>query len=239
MNKVFIGFGILLMVGLGSCKHEIPDPVIEEPTNPVVNDGPFDPPPTPDGCDSTVIYFEQDILPFFTARCGFDGCHSSATNEDGVTLDNYNDIVEDLDLLDDDWDDTELYEVLIENDPQMPPDPYPSLSDDQINMLFDWIEQGAQNNSCEGCVTENVTYTGNIGLLIENRCQGCHNGSHSQTNLLLMNYEQIKSQALNGPLLDAVQHTGNATPMPYNSNQLPQCEIDQIEAWINAGAPLN
>lgn len=230
----FLAFGVI------ACKHEIPQPpVTEDPTDPVVNDGPFDPPPTPDDCDPNVIYFEQDILPFFTARCGFDGCHNAATNEDGVTLDNYNDIVEDLDILDDDWEDTELYEVIIENDPQMPPDPYPSLTQDQINMLFDWIEQGAPNNSCEGCVTENITYQNTIGLLIQNRCQGCHNGSHAETSLLLMNYSQIQVQALNGPLLDAVQHTGNATPMPYNSAQLPQCEIDQIAAWIDAGAPEN
>lgn len=239
MKKHFLILAILLAVGLGACKHEIPNPVAEDPTDPNINDGPFDPPPNPEGCDPETIYFEQDILPFFTARCGFEGCHSSATNEAGVTLDNYNDIIADLDILDDDWNDNELYEVLYENDPQMPPDPYPALLQDQIDMLFTWINQGAQNNSCEGCLTENVTYQTTIGSLIQNRCQGCHSGSSPDGGILLMNYDQISNLALNGPMLDAVQHTGSATPMPYNSAQLPQCEIDQIEIWINNGAPQN
>lgn len=235
---------MLLLVGLGACKHEIPEPPIEEPTDPFVNDGPFDPPPTPDDCDPDVIYFQQDILPFFTARCGFDGCHSSTTNEDGITLDNYNDIISDLDIDVDDPYDNEFHEVVIENnqgdDDYMPPYPdYAPLTQDQINMVFDWIVQGAQNNSCEGCVTENITYQNTIGSLIQNRCQGCHSGTSPDGGILLTNYELIKNQALNGLLLDAVQHNGNATNMPYNSAQLPQCEIDQIEAWILADAPLN
>ncbi len=237
MNKLVLFIILLLTITVGACKHEIPDPT--DGGIPGGPGGPFDPDPqTGEECDPDIVYFEQDILPFFTARCGFSGCHDSGTNEDGVTLDNYNDIVADLDIFDDDWNDNELYEVIVENDPRMPPDPYEPLTDDQIDMLFLWIQQGAPNNSCEGCVTENITYQSTIGSLIANRCQGCHSGNHAETNLTLLTYEQIKNQALNGPLLNAIKHTGNATPMPYNSPQLPQCEIDQIEAWINAGAPF-
>lgn len=229
----------MLTIALGACKHEIPDPNDDGG----IPGGPSDPtdpdPPVGEDCDPDIYYFEQDILPFFTARCGFEGCHDAGTNEDGVTLDNYADIVEDLDIFDDSWNDTELYEVIVENDPQMPPDPYEPLTQGQIDMLYTWIQQGAPNNSCEDCVTENITYQTNIENIISNRCQGCHSGNHAETSLLLTNYEQVKNQALNGPLLEAVTHTGDATPMPYNSAQLPQCEIDQIEAWILADAPLN
>lgn len=242
MKKYIILLTTLLAVGLSACKHEIPDPVAEDPTDPNFNDGPFDPPPTPEDCDPDVVYFQQDILPFFTARCGFDGCHSAGSNEDGVTLDNYADIFEDLDIDPGDPYDNEFIEVVTDSDldDRMPPYPdYPGLTQEQINMVVTWISQGAQNNSCEGCVTENITYQTVIGSLIANRCQGCHSGSNPDGGILLMNYDQISNLALNGPLLDAVQHTGNVTPMPNNSAQLPQCEIDQIEIWINNGAPLN
>lgn len=242
MNKRVILIVTFFAASLATCKHEIPQPIAEDPTNPNINDGPFDPPPTPTDCDEDTVYFQQDILPFFTARCGFDGCHSSASNEDGVTLDNYNDIIEDLDIETDDPYDNEFIEVVTDSDldDRMPPFPdYPGLSQDQINMVITWIIQGGKNNSCEGCISENVTYQNTIGLLIQNRCQGCHSGNNPDGGILLTNYQNIKNQAQSGLLLDAITHNGNAANMPYNSAQLPQCEIDQITSWINAGAPLN
>lgn len=178
-----------------------------------------------------------------SASCAFSGCHDASTAEDGVILDNYWNILQTADVDPGDPQASDLYQVLVEDyddDQRMPPYPdYEPLSSEQIDLIFTWIAQGALYNACAGCVAENVTFETVIGSLIQNRCQSCHSGSDPDGGILLTNYDQISNVALNGPMLDAVQHTGTATPMPNNSPQLPQCEIDQIEIWINNGAPLN
>ncbi|MEY4144239.1 MAG: hypothetical protein RLZZ335_91, partial [Bacteroidota bacterium] len=47
-------------------------------------------------------------------------------------------------------DNSEIYEVITESDPDkmMPPPPYSPLSDSERAMIRRWIEQGALNNAC-------------------------------------------------------------------------------------------
>lgn len=222
----------LLLLLHSACKHEIPTPPAPDPFGPTVSEV----------CDPDSIYFEQDILPLLSSSCAFSGCHSAGSAQDGVVLDSYWNIMQTADVTPGDPWESDLYEVLVDSDldDRMPPYPdYQALSSAQINLIFQWIAQGAQNNACAGCVTENITYETVIGALIQNRCQSCHSGSSPDGGIALTNYSQISNVALNGSMLEAVTHTGNATPMPYNSSQLPQCEVDQIVTWINNGAPLN
>lgn len=221
-----------------ACKHDIPEPPPGTDGNGGGGPGGEDPLPP---CDPDTVYFSQSILPLLVSSCAIPGCHDAGSAEDGVVLDNYANIFETGDIDPFDLDGSDLYEVITENDDDdrmPPPDEYPPLSSEEIALIRDWILQGAKNNSCAAdCDTTNVTYALSIEPLISAKCQGCHSGANPQSGLSLTNYNQISTAALFGDMLDAVQHTGTATPMPFNSTQLPQCEIDLIRIWIENGAP--
>lgn len=197
--------------------------------------------PGDDPCDPELIYFQQSVLPLLVSSCAIPGCHDAGTAEDGVILNNYENIMETGDIDPGDLDGSDLYEVITDSDPddRMPPaDEYPPLSDAEIGIIRDWILQGAQNLSCAGdCDTTNVTYALKIEPLISTNCLGCHSGANPQGGIDLNGYGNASSVALFGDMLDAVQHTGTATPMPFGTSQLPQCEIDLIRIWIENGAP--
>jgi len=228
--KIQLTLFLLLMVVLAnSCKHPIPEGPFVDPNVPIVVTE----------CDPNVVYFQQQILPLLLSNCAFSGCHDAASHEDGVILDSYINIMITGEIEPGDPYDSELFEKIIETDPDdiMPPPPNLPLTTAQINLIKNWILQGAQNNSCVGCDTTNVTYQSQIGNLIATRCQGCHSGSSPDGGISLTNYNEVKNEALFGFLEDAVLHNGNATNMPYNSGQLPQCELDLIRIWIENGAP--
>ena len=193
-------------------------------------------------CDSDTVYFQQAVLPLIVSSCAIPGCHDPGSNEDGVTLNNYQNIFNTGEIDPFDLDGSDLYEVITDSDPddRMPPaGEYPPLSSDEIAIIRNWILQGALNNSCESaeCDTTNVTYTASIEPIISAKCTGCHSGANPEGEINLENYAQVSSEVLFGDVLAAVQHLGGVTNMPYNSSQLPQCEIDLIRIWKENEAP--
>ena len=248
-SKVILIAAMALTVAISqSCKH---DPILEEGP---LGGGVIDPIDTTGGngnpdtvlfggnpCDPDSIYFENEILPFLVATCAQPGCHDAATAEDGVILNNYFNIVSTGDVDPFDPGNSEIYETITDPDleDRMPPAGEDPLTNEQIQMIFDWIAQGAQNNSCSSCDTTEVTFANTIYPLVEIKCQGCHSGSQPSSGLSLNDYGDISTIALNGAFLSSVLGTNGYTQMPYNSNALPACEIDLIEAWIADGAPNN
>lgn len=224
------------------CRHDPPEPPNGGTggTGGTDTSGTEPPPPLP--CDPDTVYFQQTVLPLVVSNCAAPGCHDPATAADGVVLTNYDNIIESGDVDPFDLNGSDLYEVIIETDPDKlmpPPGQYPPLSAAEINIIRTWILQGAPNNSCEAaeCDTTEVTYSLKIEPILTAKCTGCHTGGDPQGGITLDNYADASSVALLGPMLDAVQHTGDATPMPYNSPQLPECEIELIRIWIENGAP--
>jgi cytochrome c5 len=109
----------------------------------------------------------------------------------------------------------------------------------QEQAIYNWILQGAQNNSCTGCDTTNVTYSGTIQPLFQNKCNGCHSGSNPSGSLDLTQYGVCNTIALDGRLAGSVQHLTGFSAMPPSGGMLPACEIDEILIWIQDGAPNN
>ena len=192
-------------------------------------------------CDPDTVYFQNTILPIFQSNCAFSGCHNAASAQDGVVLISYESVMASGEIDPFDADDSDVYEDLLEDDldKRMPPPPYDPLPWDQIQLIGQWINQGAQNNFCEECDLENVTFSNTIHPIIQLKCEGCHSGNSPQGGISLSNYSQIQAKALDGSLYAAVNHENGYTPMPLNGNQLPLCEIDQIALWIQDGAPNN
>ena len=90
------------------------------------------------------------------------------------------------------------------------------------------------------CDTSNVTYSGTIaGIIQSNGCLSadCHGGNNPLSGIRLSDYNSVK--AMETRLFGAVNHSTGFVAMPQNAGKISQCEIDKIQAWINAGAPNN
>lgn len=91
------------------------------------------------------------------------------------------------------------------------------------------------------CDTTNVTYSITItSILNVNGCLGCHSGSAaSGGNVILDNYNSLKTYALNGKLYGSINHSPGYIPMPQGGNKMSSCYIKKVQVWINAGFPNN
>lgn len=235
-TKAIALFVLAGMLGIASCKHEPPQGPLLPPDDNGGTGG------TDQPCDPNVVYFQQDILPLLVSNCSMPGCHSSNNPADGIDLTSYQslmaaDVVRPNDL------NRKLYRAITDSDPddRMPRPPAPPLSQAQIDMIAAWIMQGAQNNSCAtvGCDTLNVTYSGTIVPLVQQRCQGCHSGATPQGGLNLTSWSVLNALANDGRLAASVDHAPGAIPMPPSGPRLPDCNVRQFMIWIDAGAPNN
>lgn len=87
------------------------------------------------------------------------------------------------------------------------------------------------------CNTTNVTWSGTIQPLVVSRCAspGCHVPGGQSPDL--STYTAFKAQVDLGRVqARAIQ--GNPSFMPA-SGKLPNCNIQQLQAWIDAGALNN
>lgn len=229
--------GLVMALLLDSCKHEPQiGPGVEGGGN-----GGTDPGDQP--CDPNTIWFQQQVLPILTSSCTNPGqglnCHHTANDDnDEIQITSYatlmaSGIVQNGDLM----------EAITDNDPDdiMPRPPFSTLTADQIALIQQWINQGAQNNSCESaaCDTLNVTYSGTIAPIMQARCTSCHSGSSPSAGINLTQWSVVNQRAMDGSLEGAVRHLPTYTAMPPSGPQLNACRIRQIQLWIAQGAPNN
>lgn len=231
-----------------SCKHE---PLLED-VNPVDTTGnPQDTTTNPNDtttqgtpCDPDKIYFHQEVLPILISNCALSGCHNAASAEDGVILNSYENVMATGDVEPFNLNDSEIYEVLVEDDPdkRMPLNK-PPLDQDKIQIIAKWILQGAKNLNCDpgagGCNTDNISYSQTIAPVINTHCKGCHSGNTPSGGINLATHQGVKTVALNGKLYGAISWAPGSPKMPQGGNKLPDCTIAQFKSWIDAGAPQN
>jgi len=224
----------VFLAGFNQCKHD-PDLDIYNGQNPHI-------PTESTTCDSDSVYFQNDVLPLLVSNCSTSGCHDSETAEDGVVLVDYASVMATGEIKTGNPDDSDLYEKLLETDPEerMPPYPNNPLTADQKNIIKKWIEQGAKNNSCDnGCDTLNVTFSGSIWPTLQTNCVGCHSGGNPEGNIVITDYNSVVALVNNGSLIGAITHDLNYIPMPQNGPKLSDCKIDEIKIWIEDGTPNN
>jgi len=224
----------LLMIGVQACKHDIPEPLggeepIEEPGG---------------NCDPNTVYFERDVLPILISNCALSGCHDANSRQDGVQLTDYESVIRTADINPGKPDDSELYEVLVEDDvdDRMPLAPRSPLPASQIEVIRKWISQGAKNLTCTDnttCSTENITFSATIQPILQKNCLGCHSGATPSGNVNLSTYAGVQKVATNGKLVGVVSHAAGFIPMPQGGAKLSDCDITKIKEWVNAGAPNN
>ena len=213
------------------CRHEIP----------VADTGGAGgtPPTQTSNCSADTVYFANDILPMINSNCATTGCHDAITHKEGVTLTNYNNIrgyVKPFNA-----GGSKLYEVCIKSgDERMPQPPLPALTQAQLAKMIKWINQGALNNQCTGgCDSTVFTYAAAVSVTVNTFCKGCHNPASLGGGVDLSTYTGVKTQALNGKLMGSIAHTAGFKAMPQGTNKLSDCQIRQVQKWIQGGSLNN
>jgi hypothetical protein len=230
---------ILLLSAVAACKHQ-PELVIVENLGNGGNPDTLTINPHP--CDPDSVYFNSQVLPILVSNCAMTDCHDAITAEDDIRLYSYAALMGSDIVTPGDAGDSDMIEVLTETgDNLMPPsDMGGPLSAEQIGILTQWVNQGAQNNSCTpDCDPTQFSFAANLQPTIELACVGCHSGSSPDGGIALETYAQIQAVALDGRLMHSLQGTGGYLIMPDNTLGLPACNIAQFQLWVNAGAPNN
>jgi mono/diheme cytochrome c family protein len=194
------------------------------------------------------ICFERDVLPIFQSNCAMSGCHDAATQQKGYTFTSYAGIVAGLAGEAEHPDRSEILEKITEtrDDKRMPPPPKSPLTAAQIETIRNWIAQGAKETKCSGtghagggCDTTNVTFSTTVFPVLQNNCFGCHSGANPPLGVHLDSYAGVKAVVDDERFRKAINHLPGASPMPKGGNMLPGCTLNQINAWIDRGAPNN
>lgn len=233
MKNKFFNAAMLLAVMvllLYACRHES--------LKPGGADGGGTPLPTAN-CSPDSVYFVNQVMPIISSNCTMSGCHDNITQADGVNLTSYSHIIRYVRT--GDAANSKLYKVILKtNGDRMPPPPMPPLTTGQKALIQKWINQGAKNNNCIGaCDTALFTYSGAVKPIMEAKCAGCHNPANLGGSIDVSTYTAVRAVALNGKLYGSIAHQPGFSPMPKNSAKLSDCEITQIQKWINAGSLNN
>jgi hypothetical protein len=213
--------GVIIMLSLLSCKHNPQEDIAPDLNNNYTNDS---------------VSFQTEILPLLVGNCAMTGCHDATTAAEGVVLNNYNNVINTGKVSAFDPNNSELYAVLLETDPdkRMPRPPTPPLNQEQIALIVKWINQGARNTNIIRCDTNTFNF-GAVQTIVNNSCMGCHGNSNPQGGINLSNYSYIKQETQSGKLLGSINHLLGISPMPKGGNKIEACKITIIQKWANAG----
>ncbi len=217
-------FILIIFLFFLSCKHEPIIPIVSED----------------EACDLGYVDFTNSILPLLQNSCATVNCHDEITHEEGLRLTSYNGIMDDDEfVVAGSYKKSELYESITENpndDDFMPPtnSGISPLTDSQIQMIKDWIMQGALETDC-GCDTTSYYFATDVFPIFENNCISCHAGNHPETTYRLTNYAEISESVINGNTLSRINSTLASEVMPQ-SGKMDDCKIKIIEKWLENGA---
>lgn len=216
--------------------------VISACTNYQIEDIPPSGPIPEDGisavCDPDTVYFRNSILPFVVSSCATTGCHDQNSHKDGIILTDYNTILKTGKIKPGNPVDSEFFESLTENgDDLMPPPPKDPFTSEQIQMINQWIAQGARDNECSsGCDTTNVGFKASVWPMMEKYCTGCHSTSSPGGGIIIAGYADMVALAGNGSLMGSVRYESGYSKMPTNQ-QLSECNIMLLQQWIDKEFP--
>lgn len=216
-----------------TCKHEI--------LSPGKNSNGNNPPGAGgNSCNADTVYFGNTILPMISSGCAMSGCHDAITHKEGLILNSYAGIMKIVSP--GNASGSKLYQVINTTNPGdiMPPPPHQPFSASDKASIQKWINQGAKNNQCNaGCDTTLFTFSGAVMPLMNTYCKGCHNPASLGGGIDLSTYTGVKASALSGRLLGSIKHATGYAAMPQGGNKLSDCQVQQVEKWIQAGTPNN
>ena len=86
-------------------------------------------------------------------------------------------------------------------------------------------------------IIEPVTYQNFVSGLVQANCNSCHNPSLASGGVITSNYSDLMVVVNNGRLKGSVNHEPGFSNMPQGQNKLPVCDLEALNAWIDAGGP--
>ena len=86
------------------------------------------------------------------------------------------------------------------------------------------------------CNTSDMSYSSDIVPIIDSKCIACHSTAANFGNVTLEGHQKLLIYVNDGSLIGAIKHAAGFSAMPKNGAKLLDCEIEKIEAWIQAGA---
>ena len=244
LRYLIIVFTLFFIASNYMCKHK-PFPYTPAPSYPKTDTGNnYHVGPIYGSSGDTIkdsICFKEEILPIILSYCGKSGCHdANSGGGEANPLLSYSNVMNYVHPFNPN--NSNLYQSITGNGQDiMPPSPNPPLSSAQIQLIYDWIMQGAKDNiDCGmGCDTTIFTLSGAVNPIMQNNCTGCHNGGTAGAGISLIGYANVMVEVNNGKLWGSVNHITGFYAMPVNGPMLDSCHIKQIKKWIDAGALNN
>ncbi len=89
------------------------------------------------------------------------------------------------------------------------------------------------------CPTGDVSFQADVRPILDSHCMACHNSLAQLGGVVLETHDDVLFWIENERLLGSIKHLPGFFPMPQAGTMLDDCSIDQIEAWIESGAPNN
>jgi len=91
------------------------------------------------------------------------------------------------------------------------------------------------------CDTNNVSFAGRALPIFLQNCalSGCHASSSAMGGYTMDTYDGVRSVALSGRMLGAINHQSGYQAMPKNGAEMTPCEIALITSWVSQGAKNN
>ncbi|RME94836.1 MAG: hypothetical protein D6772_14020 [Bacteroidetes bacterium] len=234
ISGIIFSLVMIALIGISACTT---DPVIPAGGIPVIP--PNQDPGDANLCPPGIISFEHQILPIMISSCAYSGCHDQVTRAEGIVLVDYETVRREVKP--GDPGDSKLYEYLLESgDDIMPPPPAYPLQPDQIALIREWILQGAKNTTCgTACDPAAVSFSADIFPLLRDYCVGCHSPSRMDGGVDLSSYTKVLPYAQDGSLVGTIEADIYYPVMPPTGSRLSACRVEQIKAWIAAGAQDN
>lgn len=103
---------------------------------------------------------------------------------------------------------------------------------------YDHLENIVEEHNCSKVT---ISFEHDIIPIFNLHCNNtnCHGGAFPQGRINLTVYNRILEVVEDNRLVGSINHAVGFDPMPLHSNKLSDCEIFDIEHWIDQGALEN
>jgi len=114
-----------------------------------------------------------------------------------------------------------------------------------VSGLLIILPQSCENNNelalygIQECDTINITWNSKISAILKNNCVSCHGKDLAYNGVRHDSYAAELIVVNDGRLRGVVNHLDGYSKMPKDRGKLPECELKQINIWIDNGAPEN
>ncbi len=90
------------------------------------------------------------------------------------------------------------------------------------------------------CDTAQISYSKHVAPIMNLYCStgGCHDATGS-AGIKTNSYDNLKAAVNAGRFVGAIEMQSGYSPMPKGGVKLSQCNLNKINAWINAKMPNN